>query len=125
MFYGTKTLQFGQFPSQISFDVAVAELFRGGSQHSIYNLSYMFHETNLTGLNVSGLNTSNATVMSSMFESSTIDGCLDLRHFDASRVKDMFSMFQKSESKSIDLSCFDTANVSTCLICLLNVARDI
>ena len=81
-------------------------------------LSEMFNYcSNMTSLDLSKLDTSNATDMSLMFGSFT-DGCralehLDLSGFDTSNVTDMSAMFQACNSlKELDLSSFDTSKVT-------------
>ena len=114
-----------------------------GSNYKIYGtiLKETFRAlTNLSNINFSNLDTSEATVMNRMFAScsklSSIDlssfntsnvidmaamlaGCssltsLDLSSFDTSKVTNMSQMFQESNSLiSLDLTNFDTSNVTT------------
>ena len=61
---------------------------------------------------LSVIDTSNMTIMESMFESSTV-GSLDLSFFDTSNVITMKSMFEGcSYLKSLNVSSFDTSNVT-------------
>lgn len=102
---------------------------------------YLFFEcSNLTTLDISGLNTSNNRIMECMFRScnkltsldlsnintsnvinmyATFSGCsnlttLDVNSFDTSKVVNMVSMFsQCGNLTALDLSGIDTSNVST------------
>ena len=105
----------------------------------VKDMSYMFADTGLSSLNLSGLNTAKVTTMKSMFQdsaslvelnlsgissehvsnmSSMFDGCeglteLILTDFCTSAVTDMSNMFRDCAAlTSMDLSGFDTANVT-------------
>lgn len=66
----------------------------------------------LTSLDVSPLDTSNAGHMNSMFLNCESLTSLDLSNFDTSNVEDMNSMFKNCESlTSLDVSSFDTSKV--------------
>lgn len=68
---------------------------------------------NLTELDLSSLNTSNAVTMEEMFEDCTRLLTLDISSFDTSKVENMASMFLFcQELKEIDVSSFDTGNVT-------------
>ena len=70
-------------------------------------------KTYLTTIDLSGLDTSNYTDMSSMFFSYPSLTSLDLSSFDTSKVTDMESMFHFCSSlTSLDLSSFDTSKVT-------------
>ena len=64
-------------------------------------------------MDLSGLDTSDATDMSSMFSGCTLLQALDLSSFDTSKVENMSQMFQDCSSlASLDLSSFDTSSVA-------------
>ena len=69
---------------------------------------------NLTFLDLSGLDTSNVTNMSYMFENSRIFTSVSgLSNWDTSSVRDMSAMFSSCKSlTSLDLSGWDTSNVT-------------
>ena len=74
----------------------------------------MFYMCNLlTSLDVSNFNTSNVTIMHSMFYMCSLLTSLDLSNFDTSKVTNMSSMFNGCRVlTSLDLSNFDTSNVT-------------
>ena len=78
------------------------------------NSSYLFYNfTNLEGINLAYLDTSQVTNMGSMFYYCSSLTSLDVSNFDTSRVTDMRSMFTSCSSLiSLDLSNFDTSNVT-------------
>ena len=77
-----------------------------------YTSSWFYGFKKLTSLDLSGLDTSNVTDMSSMFSDCQSLTSLDLSGFDTSNVTDMFGMFCNCWSlTSLDLSGFDTSNV--------------
>ncbi|WEV59073.1 BspA family leucine-rich repeat surface protein [Bifidobacterium sp. ESL0728] len=81
---------------------------------NVTNMSSMFYNCNrLTSLNLSNLNTTNVTNMSSMFSSCTSLTSLNLSKFDTSNVTNMSNMFSMCSSlTSLDLSKFDTSKVT-------------
>ena len=69
--------------------------------------------SSLASLDLSSLDTSQATDMSSMFRGCSSLASLDLSSFDTSKVTDMSSMFHGCSSlKSLDLSSFDTSQAA-------------
>ena len=74
----------------------------------------MFYDcTALTSLDLSGFNTSNVTDMSWMFASCSSLTSLDLSNFDTSNVTSMFCMFYGCTSlTSLNVSSFNTSNVT-------------
>ena len=76
--------------------------------------SYLFaYLENIESLDLSGLDTSNATTMFDMFLGCSNLTNLDLSNFDTSNVTDMQSMFSGcSNLTNLDLSNFDTSNVT-------------
>lgn len=79
------------------------------------SLNCMFKDcTNLTSLNLNGLNTSNVTDMISMFYNCSKLTSLYLDNFDTSSVTDMGSMFGFCNGLTrLDLSNFDTSDVTS------------
>ena len=77
----------------------------------VVSMSYMFHKSQATSIDLSSFDTSKVTDMSSMFFSSQAT-TLDVSNFDTSKVTDMSSMFSNSKATTLDVSNFDTSNVS-------------
>ncbi len=77
----------------------------------VVSMSYMFHNSQSTSIDLSDFNTSNVTNMKGMFTYVKFDQ-LDLRGFDTSKVTDISTMFQNSETTTIDLRGFDTSKVT-------------
>lgn len=76
-------------------------------------MSYMFSGcTQLTGLDVSGFDTSSVIDMSGMFNDCQSLTSLDLSSFNTSNVTSMSYMFYFIGLTSLDLSNFDTSNVT-------------
>ena len=96
-----------------------------GKIAGLTSMSYMFNScTNLTSLDLSGLDTSVVTDMSSMFSRCGIIG-IDLSGLDTSAVTDMSSMFNACESlASLDLSGFDTS-AATNMISMFNNCKNL
>ena len=70
-------------------------------------------DSNLTSLDLSHFNTSNVTTMSSMFSYCLNIPSLDVSHFDTSQVTNMSEMFNHCEKlASLDLSSFNTSQVT-------------
>ena len=68
---------------------------------------------NLTSLDLSGFDTSHVTDMQNMFDGCSSLTSLNLKGFDTSQVKTMYAMFHGCSSlTSLDLSDFDTSNVT-------------
>ncbi|WP_143473885.1 BspA family leucine-rich repeat surface protein, partial [Listeria monocytogenes] len=72
----------------------------------------MFREGATTSIDLSNFDTSNVTNMTSMFERSSVTS-LDLSNFNTSNVMSMVHMFYRSAATSIDVSNFDTSNVTS------------
>ena len=81
---------------------------------TLTSMSTMFSwDSNLTSLDLSSFNTANVTDMGSMFSYCLSIPSLDLSHFDTSQVTDMSEMFDHCEKLvSLDLSSFNTSNVN-------------
>lgn len=77
----------------------------------VTDMSHMFDGSELTEIDLNGLNTENVINMSNMFSNSYFYS-LNLEHFDTSNVKLMDSMFDSSAAKIINISSFDTSKVS-------------
>ncbi|MCL2003885.1 MAG: BspA family leucine-rich repeat surface protein [Oscillospiraceae bacterium] len=74
---------------------------------------YLFYNfTNAETIDVSELDTSNATHMTSMFYNTTALTSLDLSSFNTSKVIYMSNMFNKTALTNLNLSNFDTSNVT-------------
>lgn len=78
--------------------------------HNVYDMSYMFNESQATTLDLSSFDTRNVTDMSFMFYGSKATK-LDLSKFDTSNVTDMSVMFADSQATTLNLSEFNTSNV--------------
>ena len=69
--------------------------------------------SNVTEIDISGIDTSDIKDMSFMFASCSSLKSLDLSSFDTSKVTSMYGMFQDcSKLTSLDISDFDTSNVT-------------
>ena len=81
---------------------------------TLTSMSTMFSwDSNLTSLDLSHFNTSNVTSMSNMFSYCLNIPSLDVSHFDTSKVTNMSEMFDHcSKLVSLDLSSFNTSNVT-------------
>ncbi|EJY5199157.1 BspA family leucine-rich repeat surface protein [Listeria monocytogenes] len=83
----------------------------GLNTSSVTDMAYVFADaTSLKELDLSNFDTSSVTTMSSMF--SAIAYNVDLSNFDTSSVTTMSSMFQRAEVKELDVSSFDTSSVT-------------
>ena len=71
----------------------------------------MFWATKVKSLDLSNFNTSNVTIMDSMFFNSQVT-TLDVSSFDTSKVISMSSMFYGTKVTTLDLSNFNTSNVT-------------
>ncbi|MBO5478833.1 MAG: DUF285 domain-containing protein [Clostridia bacterium] len=80
----------------------------------VTDMSWMFNEcSSLTNLDLRSFNTSKVTDMYAMFYECSSLTSIDLSNFNTSNVTDMISMFSGCEAlTSIDLSNFDTSNVT-------------
>ena len=77
----------------------------------VVSMSYMFHKSQATSIDLSSFDTSKVTDMNYMFSNSKAT-TLDLSNFDTSKVTDMNYMFSNNKATTLDLSNFDTSNVS-------------
>ena len=77
----------------------------------VTDMSYMFSESQATALDLSNFNTTNITNMSAMFSGSQAT-TINVSSFDTSKVTDMNYMFHRSQATTLDLSNFDTSNVT-------------
>ena len=80
---------------------------------NVTNMSYLFNgASHLTNLNLSGWETSNVTDMSYMFYNASSLTTLDVSHFDTSNVVNMREMFRgTSQLTALDISGWDVSNV--------------
>ncbi|HAC4846461.1 TPA_asm: BspA family leucine-rich repeat surface protein [Listeria monocytogenes] len=79
---------------------------------SVTDMSSMFDRNDLTSLDLSNLDTSNVTNMAFMFYNST-GTSIDVSNFDTSSVTSMYAMFSSCDvATSIDVSNFNTSNVT-------------
>lgn len=81
---------------------------------NITNMTSMFHYCQkLTSLNLSNFNTSNVTTMNNMFSYCSKLSSLDLSNFDTSNVTDMSLMFNQCNTlNTLDLSGWNTSKVT-------------
>lgn len=98
-----------------TFDTRIEALSGGGGTSYAPNyISFSFYDDVDLSYEVSNIDTSNITNMSSMFSMCSSLESLDLSNFNTSNVTNMSSMFQECPSLiSVDLSSFDTSNVDT------------
>lgn len=76
------------------------------------SFNYTFYKTEITHLDLSTFNTSNATAMVDMFGDMTKLETLDVRNFNTSKVTNMWYMFGGLSSiTELDLTTFNTSNV--------------
>ena len=75
------------------------------------NMNSMFADCHVQDLDLSGFDTSNVTNMNSMFADCHVQD-LDLSGFDTSKVTDMGHMFENTRLNELDVSSFDTSNVT-------------
>ncbi len=96
----------------------------GGKGGIIANESMIRYFSNferMTSIDLSALDTSEVTNMSSMFDSCYDLTNLDLRNFDTSKVTDMSDMFNECSSlTSLDVNNFDTSNVTDMAVMFSN-----
>ena len=87
---------------------------KGGIIANESMIKYFAYFNKMTSIDLSALDTSEVTNMSSMFDSCYDLTNLDLRNFDTSKVTDMSKMFSDSMGlTSLDVNKFDTSNVTT------------
>ena len=78
----------------------------------VVSMSYMFHKSQATTLDVSNFDTSKVIDMNHMFWNSKAT-TLDVSNFDTSKVTNMSYMFSNSKATTLDLSSFDTSKVTS------------
>ena len=102
-FYKNKTITSITFESKIDFAIDCT-----------WNMSKLFYGcSSLTTLDISGIDTKNATDMSDMFYDCKSLTTLDLSFFDTSNVTQMQSMFSRCSSlTTLSLSSFNTSKVN-------------
>ena len=79
----------------------------------ITNMSYMFYSTGIEKLDLSNFDTSQVTTMFAMFDGATKLRSLNMKNFDTSQVTNMGYMFYNIVVSELDVSSFNTSNVST------------
>ena len=111
--------------------IDMSEMFSGCSSIKELNLKYFFTEnakkmdgmfydcSSLKDLNIINFSTDNVKDMSSMFCRCTSLKYLNIKHFDTSKVRDMSWMFKLSGIENLDISNFNTLNVSN-MYCMFN-----
>ena len=86
---------------------------KGGIIANESMIEYFWNFNKMTSIDLSDLDTSEVTNMSSMFEDCGSLTSLDVSNFDTSKVTDMSYMFDSCSSlTNLDLSSFDTTNVT-------------
>ena len=87
---------------------------RGLNTSNVTNMSYLFDGLeNLTTINLNGWNTSKVTTMRSMFDGVKSLTSLNLSSFNTSRVEDMFGMFKGMERlTTLNIRSFNTSKVT-------------
>ncbi len=86
---------------------------KGGKVIAPADCSWLFYNMQtLTSIDLSGLNTSNVTDMSHMFEYCVNLNNLDLSGFDTSSVTTIYNMFYNSGIQTINFGDFDTSKVT-------------
>ena len=94
---------------------------KGGIIANESMIEYFAGFNKMTSIDLSALDTSEVTNMSSMFDSCYDLTNLDLRNFDTSKVTDMSDMFNGCSSlTSLDVNNFDTSNVTDMAVMFSN-----
>ena len=78
----------------------------------VTNMGGMFSFSKATTLDLSSFDTSNVESMAEMFNGSAATEIKGLNHFNTSKVSSMSSMFTGSKVATLNLSSFDTSNVT-------------
>ena len=99
-----------QLTDKASTDAVTSKVCTYINNKPIVSMSYMFHNSNATTLDVSNFNTSNVTSMDHMFYYSKAT-TLDVSNFDTSKVTNMRDMFYNSKATTLDVSNFNTSKV--------------
>ena len=100
-----------QLTDKTSTDAVTSKVCTYINNKPITSMSYMFHNSKATTLDLSNFDTSNVTNMYGMFWNSQAT-TLDVSNFDTSKVTNMGSMFRDSQATTLDVSNFDTSNVT-------------
>ena len=99
-----------QLTDKASTDAVNSEVCTYINNKPITSMSYMFHNSKATTLDLSNFNTSKVTNMRSMFSDSQAT-TLDVSNFNTSNVTNMNGMFYNSKATTLDVSNFDTSKV--------------
>ena len=94
-----------------STDAVTSKLCTYINNKPVVSMSYMFHYSQATSIDLSSFDTSSVTNMSSMFSYSQVT-TLDVSNFDTSKVTNMSYMFSNCQATTLDLSNFDTSKVT-------------
>ena len=94
-----------------STDAVTSKLCTYINNKPVVSMSYMFHKSQATSIDLSSFDTSKVTDMNYMFSNSKAT-TLDLSNFDTSNVSNMSYMFFSSQATTLDLSNFDTSKVT-------------
>ena len=79
---------------------------------NVINMSRMFESTKLAIIDLSSFNTNNVTNMSGMFAVSDATTIIGIDKFNTSKVTNMSRMFSSVKFDELNLSSFDTSNVT-------------
>ena len=99
-----------QLTDKTSTDAVTSKVCTYINNKPITSMSYMFHNSKATTLDLSNFDTSNVTNMYGMFWNSQAT-TLDVSNFDTSKVTNMGSMFRDSQATNLDVSNFNTSKV--------------
>ncbi len=100
-----------QLTDKASTDAVTSKVCTYINNKPITSMSYMFHNSKATTLDLNNFDTSKVTNMYGMFWNSQAT-TLDVSNFDTSKVTNMGSMFRDSQATTLDVSNFDTSNVT-------------
>ena len=100
-----------QLTDKASTDAVTSKVCTYINNKPITSMSYMFHNSKATTLDLSNFDTSKVTNMYGMFWNSQVT-TLDVSNFDTSKVTNMSYMFYYSQATTLDLSNFDTSKVT-------------
>ena len=80
--------------------------------NKVTNMGYMFSWSSVNTIDLSSFNTSNVTTMQNMFETSNATTIIGLNKLNTSKVVNMYGMFWNTKVTTLDLSSFNTNNVT-------------
>ena len=80
--------------------------------NKVTNMGYMFSWSSVNTIDLSSFNTSNVTTMQNMFETSNATAIIGLNKLNTSKVVNMYGMFWNTKVTTLDLSSFNTSNVT-------------